>query len=106
MFKAYEDEEYLQFSRVGNKRSSRPDVHAFILLDELVPAPARPALDELVPIICNMVLASKDDELYLSVEVEQLNGVDPEAIKELLRCGVWYNEEADFLVCFAGAADE
>ena len=37
IYDKYGDEEFLKFERVENKRSQRPDLHAFLLLDELVP---------------------------------------------------------------------
>ena len=35
-FEKYDDE-YAEFERVENKRSQRRDLHAFLLLDEIVP---------------------------------------------------------------------
>jgi len=78
------DDEYIKFERVENKRSNRPDLHAFLLLDELFPA------DSDSDIIC----AAEHDEIYLDITVEQLAGKVTEAeVIELTRCGVRCGEE-------------
>lgn len=39
-FEAVNDD-YINFDRVENKRSERPDLHAWLLLDELFPNPGQ-----------------------------------------------------------------
>lgn len=76
-------DEYLKFERVENKRSSRPDIHAFILLNELVPGTR------------DMIAAAEHDEIYLDVDPETLAEVaTEEQIIELIRCGVRYSDDS------------
>lgn len=71
------DEEAGKFDRVEDKRSSRPDIHAFILLNELVP-------DE-KPI----VTAATHDQFYIGVDMDKLvQVINRKHIVELVRCGV------------------
>lgn len=71
--------EFLKFERVEPKRSRRADLHAFILLDELVhDEPARDILG-----------CAEHDEVYLSIDEDDLAAVVTEAqVIELVRCGV------------------
>ncbi len=81
-------EEYIKFERVSNKRSSRPDLHAFLLLDELIPGDR------------DMVCAAEHDEIYLDVDLDELAAViTKEQAIELVRCGV--RESNDGLAMFA-----
>ena len=83
------DDEYIAFGRVENKRSQRPDIHAFILLDALVPGDR------------DIVCSSEHDEIYLEVEPEALAAVaTKEQIIELIRCGVRIDEEVNSLAMF------
>jgi hypothetical protein len=76
-------EEHLKFERVQNKRSQRPDLHAFLLLDELCPSDK--------DIICH----ARHDEIFLSVEVEDLiKVVTEDQVIELIRCGVRYSDDS------------
>jgi len=87
-FEQFSDD-YIKFERVENKRSSRPDLHAFLLLNELVPGTN------------DMVSAAEHDEIFLSVEPEELNKVaTDEQILELVRCGIRYNSSHDCLCMF------
>lgn len=82
-------DEYLRFDRVENKMSSRPDLHAFILLNELVPRDR------------DIVSSAAHDEIYLDVTPEELNAVATEHhIIELIRCGVRLCKETDSLAMF------
>jgi hypothetical protein len=73
------DDEFLEFDRIppDRKLSSRPDVHAFILLDRLVPGKS------------DLICSSEHDEFYFDVSAEDLNKVatEEDAI-DLIRCGV------------------
>jgi len=69
--------EYLDFELVQNKRSRRADIHAFLLLDSLLPAEG------------NMISCAEHDEFWLEVDLEQLAKVITEdQVVELIRCGV------------------
>jgi len=69
-------EEYIKFERVRNKRSNRPDLHAFLLLDELFPQSR--------DIICG----AWHDEIALDVSEDDADTLTDEQIVELIRCGV------------------
>ena len=84
-----EDAEFLKWDRVENRRSQRPDLHAFLLLDELQPG------------YRDMVCAAEHDEFWLDINVEQLAAViTSEQCIELQRCGVRYDEDTDSLAFF------
>lgn len=69
--------EFLRFERVENKLSKRPDLHAFLLLDKLVPD------------VRDMVMAAEHDQIWLGVDVEELLEVATEQqLVDLHRCGV------------------
>lgn len=85
------DDEFLKFDRVKIKFSERPDVHAFILLDKLMPKPGH-----------DMVAAAEHDVIYLDVDAEELNKVlTDEQVVELSRCGCHYDSDGDGLAMFA-----
>jgi hypothetical protein len=89
MFDATEDD-FLDFEKVENPLSQRPDLHAFMLLDRLVPGKRE------------LISASEHDEFYLSVDCEELSKVATlEIVRELHRCGVRYSAEYDCLCMFA-----
>ena len=80
------ENEHCQFDRVKNKLSHRPDLHAFNLLDKLVPGTG------------DIVGAACHDQIWLSVEPEELAMVATEdEIVELIRCGVFFDTSADRL---------
>lgn len=84
-----DDWEYLEFDRVENKRSSRKDLHAFLLLNELCPGET------------DIVSAAEHDEIGLGVDAEELAKVITEnQVVELVRCGVRYSGDGDFLSMF------
>jgi len=69
--------EYGEFEKVENKLSTRPDLHAFLLLDSLFPGKH------------DMVCAAEHDEIYLEVEPEYLRKVaTKKQLLDLHRCGV------------------
>jgi hypothetical protein len=75
------EDEFLKFDRVEHKLSNRPDLHAFLLLDKLVPGNS------------NMVSGAGHDEIYLDVDVDSLLAAATEdELIELQRCGVLYSE--------------
>ena len=81
--------EFLEFARVQNKTSGRADLHAFNLLDRLVPGKS------------DIVSAAEHDEIWLDVSPEELaKAATEEQIIELIRCGVRYDEGTDSLALF------
>jgi len=89
-FDKYEDE-YIQFKNVANKRSRRPDMHAFIVLDELLPGDGKG----------DLISAAEHDQFFLDIEPEALARVaTEEIILDLVRCGVSFDEENESLFLF------
>ena len=85
LFDEYSENEYLEFNKVENKLSNRPDLHAFILLDKLVPGNS------------DLICSSAHDEFYLGVDEEDFSKiVTKEIILELVRCGVRYSRDEGF----------
>lgn len=86
MFEMFEDE-YLYFDRVENKLSNRPDLHAFIMLDRIVPGKY------------DIVFASGHDEIYLDVSVGDLDaaGITDNQVRDLVRCGVRLDKYKEYL---------
>lgn len=83
------DKEFLRFERVANPRSKRPDLHAFLLLDELTPDTR------------DMVSSAEHDEIWLDVKIEALAEViTEEQFVDLIRCGVRYDSDVDSLAMF------
>lgn len=75
------EEEYLEFERVANKRSRRPDLHAFLVLDELSPGDN------------DMLSGAEHDNIYLEVDPEDIiEHLTEDLIIELIRCGVRLDE--------------
>jgi hypothetical protein len=69
--------EFLEFDRIEKKLSKRPDLHAFLLLDKLVPGKS------------DMICAAEHDQIWLGVDVEELLEVATEQqLIDLHRCGV------------------
>lgn len=83
-------ENFQKFDRVKKKRSARPDLHAFILLDELCPNPS-----------CNMVCSTGHSEFWLDVAEYQVDRLTDKQILELVRCGVMYDVKTSGLNMFA-----
>jgi len=89
-FDKYEDE-YIQFENIVNKRSRRPDMHAFIVLDELLPGDGKG----------DLISAAEHDQFFLDIEPEALARVaTEEIILDLIRCGVSFDEENESLFLF------
>ena len=88
-FDRHEDA-YLEFAKVEKRLSNRPDLHAFLLLDRLVPGTR------------DIVSAAEHDEFYLEVDPEEL-AADPtdSDVLELVRCGVRYDRHHSSLCMFA-----
>ncbi len=89
LFEKYEDE-YLHFERVDNPLSTRPDLSAFILIDKLLGNSDR-----------NILSGAGHDEVFLNVDIEELERVSSEEdILTLIRCGIVYSSEYDCLYKF------
>jgi hypothetical protein len=87
-----DSDDYLAFDGIPPQRrlSHRPDLHAFLLLDSLVPG------------IHDMVNSSEHDEIFLDVEPKDLAPViTREQVEDLRRCGVHYNRETESLAMYA-----
>lgn len=83
------NDEFLKFDRVQDKTSGRPDLHAFNLLDKLVPGKH------------DIISAAGHEEIWLSVSPEELAKVaTEEQIIDLIRCGVRYDSDTDSLALF------
>ena len=89
-YEKYGDEEFLTFDkRVVNKLSTRADLHAFILLDKLVPGN--------MDMVCN----AEHDEIFIDIDPEELSKVaTEEQMIELIRCGLRYDSQTDSLAMF------
>lgn len=90
-FKKYADENdfepyFLTFEKIENPRATRPEVLAFLLLDELVPARK--------DVTQSMVKYTSDSRVVLDVDLEALaaSGITEDQVLMLVRCGVEYEE--------------
>jgi hypothetical protein len=98
IFDAFEDE-FLKFNRIPEeqRRSPRPDVHAFLLLDSIVPPPLNHSGRT-----SDMVCAAEHDEIFLATDIEALEkNATPAQLCELHRCGVRHDTDTDSLAMFA-----
>lgn len=87
------EDEFLEFDRIPAEQrfSNRPDLHAFVLLDRLVPGKE--------DIIC----AAEHDEFFISVSPDELDasGATEDQLIQLHRCGVRHDGHFGSLVMFA-----
>ena len=88
VYRKYSEDEYLEFDRVKNKASLRPDVNAFVVLDNLFPSDG------------DLVSCAEHDEIWLNVEPNELDILSLEQMLDLIRCGVRYDPETDSLTMF------
>ncbi len=87
-FAQYKDE-YRKTSFLKRKETNRPDLHAFLLLDKLVPG------------MRNIVSCAEHDKIWLDIPLAQLASViEPEQVRELVWCGVCLDEDTDSLTLF------
>ena len=71
------------------KRSKRPDIHAFLLLDELLPDDT------------NIICSAEHDQVWLSTDEDKLAAViTQEQIAELTACGVWLDKTVSGLTMY------
>jgi hypothetical protein len=89
LFKTHHDK-YLEEDSVNFTITKRADLHAFLLLDKLVPGKT------------DLISASEHDVYYLDIGLEELAEViNEEQIIELIACGVMLNSEYDCLSMFS-----
>ncbi len=79
------DDNYLKFELVENKKSIRPDLHAFLLLNELFPRDR------------DIVCGATHDEIWLDVDSEEINTISDEVVLELVRCGVMFGDDGLYM---------
>ena len=78
--------EYLKFENIEDPSSKRPDLHAFLLLDRLLPDNK------------DIVSCAEHDQFWLSVDIDKLLKVATRAQwKDLHRCGVMVDEESLYM---------
>ena len=88
MFGKYASD-YLEFDKVQVKLSTRPDLHAFLLLDSILPSRR------------DIIAGAEHDEIWLDIACDELATVITEdQVQELRRCGVRYSSEYDSLCLF------
>lgn len=90
LFRKHSDE-FLEFKKIpeDQRLSKRPDLHAFILLDQIFPDDGR-GID--------MVCAAWHDEIALTPKTEDIKDASEDQIIQLIRCGVRLDD--DYLVMF------
>lgn len=83
------NDEYLKFGKIENQLSSRPDIHAFILLNNIIPGDN------------DIIQAAEHDEYYLRIDLDKLQKVITEdQVIDLIRCGVRHSIEHNCLCLF------
>ena len=89
IFDEHGETEYLEFTRIKTPLHRRPDMHAFLLLDSLVPGNR------------DIVIAAEHDEIWLKVEPADIADIaTKEQVVELIRCGVRLDEDGDCFCMF------
>ncbi len=74
---------YDSFKAIEPKRSKRRDLHAMLLLDELVPGE------------CGIISCAEHDEIWFDTEPEALaKVVNEDQIAELVKCGVCFSDDS------------
>ena len=89
-------DEFLEFGRIENPKHRRPDICAFLMLDEI--APGNSGHER----ACDMISCARHGEFYLSTDVEEFcQNVTKDQIRDLVRCGLRYDPDSDCLCMFA-----
>lgn len=85
------ESEYCKFEHVEKRLHSRPDLHAFLMLDQLVPSTK------------DMIAGAEHDKIYLEVRPSELeeSSITENQVIDLIRCGVFYDTEYDCFAMFA-----
>ncbi len=90
IFEENDGAEFLKFDRIEKKLSTRPDLHAFLLLDSLCHGTH------------DMVSAAEHDEIFLEADPGKIaDAATREQIIDLNRCGVRYDHDNDCFCMFA-----
>lgn len=91
LFDKHSDSEYMEFERVQNKLSTRPDLHGFFLLDILIKNENNQ----------DMISAAEHDEIWLNIDLTNLAEIATEQqIIDLIRCGVRLDTRREGLCMF------
>lgn len=85
-----QNDEFIKFERVENKRSQRRDLHAFMQLDTWIPGDKK------------IIAAANHDIVYLEVSAQEVvENLSKDQIIELIRCGIGLDSEYDCLYKWA-----
>lgn len=83
------DELFMAFELYGRTGTCRPDLAAFILLDQLCPATG------------GIIIGAITGEIVLNIDpVELAKVITEEQVIELIRCGVRYDDQDNSLCMF------
>lgn len=94
-FKKYGDG-FLKFSQISAPINPRPDICAFLLLDSIVPPKTNYSGTK-----SDIVCCAAHDQIWLDVDPEELErNATEDQIKDLIRCGVFYDSDTDSLSMF------
>lgn len=100
LFKRFMEDDYLCFVDVEPKFSNRPDLHAFVMLDKLLPVEGG-VISKSVWKGDNIVESAEHDEIWLSISPDRLAEVVSEfQVRDLIRCGVRYDASVGLLAMF------
>lgn len=89
VFSDDDDNEHLKFERVQNKRSERRDLHAFIVLSELLPSS--------LPIISG----AEYDQIWIEADPEDLaQKATEQQLIDLRRAGLCYDSGVESFYMF------
>ena len=79
------DDDFLKFSDIANPMHRRPDICAFLMIDAISPG------------LNDIVQSAGHDVIYLDGDIEDATD---EQIRDLRRCGVFYDGECECLSMF------
>ena len=74
---------YLKFEDIPKhyRRSNRPDLHAFIVLNGLFPRDR------------DLICSAEHDVIYLDVTTEEVESIDDDIVLQLIQCGVIFSDD-------------
>lgn len=81
------DDDFLKFKRIENPKSKRPDLHAFLLLEEIFPGRDR-----------DLICSAAHDAIWLDINEDEVGKLTDDQILELVRCGVRLDTD-DYSLC-------
>lgn len=83
------DDEFLEFKRIKNPLSARPDLCAFLILDVFFPGKR------------DIISGAEHDEIYLEIDCEKFDAVVTDTVlRDLVRCGIRYDKGVDSLCMY------